>query len=219
MLRLALAPCGQIFQPPKQRGIAPGGPDPFPRLAWIEPVILWISELFHFCVEPCAAPGADQFFQYHRENLGQMRDIANGIFNLPIGQRAASPIGKTRTLVDCDPKPAFDQIGIADLLRLADRHHRNLRVKNRRGRGAGEVEDNLDILTAGVKDFQNFRCFGEQVEQRGHVEPFCQRINRSGLVLVTDLNKAQFRPIGVLAHEFGIDRDKVMFGKPFAQIR
>ena len=47
--------------------------------------------------------------------------------------------------------------------------------------------------------------------------PVGQRIDRRGFLLVGDLHQAQFRPIGVLAHEFGVDADEVVLRQALAQ--
>ena len=43
-----------------------------------------------------------------------MCDIANGVFDLAIGERTAAPIGEARPLVDLDREPVIDKIGIFD---------------------------------------------------------------------------------------------------------
>ena len=146
-----------------------------------------------------------------------MGDIADGIFDLPLGQRAAAPIGKARALVDRQAHPGFDQIGIADLFRLADRHHRDLRVENRVRGLAGQVDDDFHVLPAGVEDLQHVFILAHQIEQGFQINPRRHRINRGGFFGIGDLHQAQFGPIGVFAHEFGVDRDKFGLGETFAE--
>ena len=49
------------------------------------------------------------------------------------------------------------------------------------------------------------------------VEPFGKRIDSGGFFGVGDLHQAQFRPIGVLAHEFGVNRNEFRLGETLAQ--
>ena len=53
-----------------------------------------------------------------------MGDISDGIINLAGLQRPAGPVGEARTLVDRQSQPAFDKVGIAYLLGLAERAER-----------------------------------------------------------------------------------------------
>ena len=51
-----------------------------------------------------------------------------------------------------------------------------------------------------------------------HVEPLSQRVNRGGFFGVGDLHQAQFGPIGVFAHEFGVNGDEFALRQTLAQI-
>ena len=147
-----------------------------------------------------------------------MGDIADGIFDLALGQGAAAPIGKARALVDGKAQPRLYQIGIADLFGLADRHHRDLGVENRVRGLAGDVEDDLDILPARVEDFQHVLVIHQQVHQWAHIEAFGQRIDGCGFLIVGDLDQAEFRPKGVFAHEFGVNADEIGGGEALAEV-
>jgi hypothetical protein len=86
------------------------------------------------------------------------------------------------------------------------------------GRAAGQVEDDLDILPAGVEDLQHLLIVHEQLEQRREVEILGLGIDRRGFGGGGDLDQAQVRPIAVLAHELGIDRDERLAGETAAQV-
>ena len=111
----------------------------------------------------------------------------------------------------------FDQIGIADLFGLADRHHRDLRIENRLRRLAGKIVDDFRILPPCVEDLQNVFIFTEQVPQRCQIEPVGKRVDGGRFFLIADLHQAEFRPIGILAHEFGVDADEFVFCQALAQ--
>src|SRR3546814_6003100 len=85
----------------------------------------------------------------------------------------------------------------------------DLRVEDGVRRLAGQIVDDLDILTAGVEDLEHRFIVDEEVEQRFQVDAGRHRVDRSGMVAVGDLDQAQFGPEGVFAHEFGIDRDEI----------
>ena len=147
-----------------------------------------------------------------------MGNIPNGIFDLPIRQRAAAPIGEAGALVDGQAQPRLNEVGIADLLVRAEGHQGDLRIEDGVGSLAGEVVDDFHILPAGMEDLEHLLIVHQQVEQRLHVEARRQRINRGGLLVIGDLDEAQFRPIGVLAHELGVDADEIGVGKPRADV-
>ena len=189
-----------------------------PRLGRIVAVIFRIGELFHFRVQPFAAACLDQLLQHLREDFGQVRHIADCVFDLPVGQRAAAPVSEACALVDCDAEPALDQIGVTDLFALADCHHRDLGIENGMGRLAGQIVDNLNVLAAGVKYLQHVFIVAHQVQQARQVDAVCQRIDCGRFFIVGDLHQAEFRPIRVLAHEFRIDGDEVGFFEARDQI-
>jgi hypothetical protein len=76
-----------------------------------------------------------------------------------------------RALVDRQAQPRLDQIGIADLLALADGHHRDLRVENRVRGLAGQIVDDFHILPARVENLEDILIVHQQVEQRGRSSP------------------------------------------------
>ena len=162
VLGFALAPCGERLQPAQHRWIAPGRADTLPCDLGIVGVVFRIGQLFHLCIEPCTAAGLDQLFQDAGEDLRQMRHVADGIFDLAFGQRATAPVSKARTFVDRQAEPALDQIGITDLLRLADRHHRDLCIEDRLRGFSSEVVDDLDVLPAGMEDLEHFVIVAQQ---------------------------------------------------------
>ena len=147
-----------------------------------------------------------------------MSHVTYRIIDLALVQRAAGPIGKARALVESDAKPAIDEIRIADLLALPQRHRRNLRVEQRVGGLAGQVIDNFDVLRTGMEDLEDILIVHQQVEQRTHVQPVLHRIDCGGFVRIGDLDQAEFGPIAVFPHKFGIDRNEWRFGQTSAEI-
>ncbi len=68
-----------------------------------------------------------------------------------------------------------------------------------------------------MEDLEHIFVVAEQVPQRLQIDPVGQRIDGGGFLLVPDLHQAEFGPIGVLAHEFGVDADEIALRQPFAQ--
>ncbi len=192
-LRLGLAPRGERLEAAEHVRVAARRADAVPGDLEVVGVVGRIGELLHLGVEPHAAAGLDQLLEHAREDLGEVGDVADRVFDLPLGQRAAAPVGEARALVDRLAEPGFDQVGIADLLGLADRHHRDLGVEDRVRGLAGQVVDDLDVLPAGVEDLEHVLVVAEQLEHRGQVDPVGERIDRRGFLLVAELHQAQQR--------------------------
>ena len=57
-----------------------------------------------------------------------------------------------------------------------------------------------------------------QFEQRRQVDPRSECIDRHRFLGTGDLDKAKDRPIGALAHELGIDRNKARGCLPCAEV-
>ena len=58
-----------------------------------------------------------------------------------------------------------------------------------------------------MKDLRD-RGVGHQGVQRSQVDVRGERVDRRRLLGTGNLNQAQDRPIGALAHKFGVDRDE-----------
>src|SRR3546814_4356895 len=86
-----------------------------------------------------------------------MGDVADGIVDLALVERTTAPVGKARAFIELKSDPRLDEVRIADLFGLTQRHLADLRVEDRVRRLAGQVEDDFDILPARMKDFQHIR--------------------------------------------------------------
>jgi hypothetical protein len=144
-------------------------------------------------------------------------DVADRIVDLALVERPPSPVGEARALVEAVADQALDEVRIADLLAEPQSHRRDLRVEDRVRGPAGQIVDDLDVLAAGVEDLQDLLIVDQQVEQGLEVDPLGLGVDRGRFLLVADLDQAEVGPIGVLAHELGVDGDEVGLGKPFAQ--
>ena len=91
VLRFALAPGGERLQPAEYLRLAARTADTPPCLAGIVGVIVRIGQLLHLRIQPRTAPGIDQLLEHLGKDFRQMRDVSDGIFYLPVGQRAAAP--------------------------------------------------------------------------------------------------------------------------------
>ena len=217
-LGFAFPPGSQRLQSSEHLQIAPLRLHPQPGLFRIIDIIVGIGELFHLGVDPHPAARFTQFFQHFWEYFGKMGDIGYGIFQLARVERAARPVGEPGALVQCNAKPAVNQIGIADLFALADRHRCNLGVKNRMRGLAGDIVDDLDILPAGVENLEDVFIVDQQFHQRPEINALGKGVNRGCFLAIGNLDQAENRPIGVLAHELCINRHKIRSRKASADI-
>ena len=58
------------------------------------------------------------------------------------------------------------------------------------------------------KTFSTSSLFDEQVEQRLQVDAVGLGVDRRGFLAARDLDQAEVRPIGILAHELGVHGDE-----------
>jgi hypothetical protein len=156
------------------------------------------------------ATGLDQLVDQLWEDGREVGDVGDGVVDLALVERPARPVRETRALVEIVSEHTLDQVRIADLLAIAERHRRDLRVEQRVGHLAGKIVDDLQILSAGMEDLQYVIVPDHQFEQRLEIDIVGLRIDRRSLVGAGDLDEAQVRPIAVLTHELGVDRDEVV---------
>ena len=83
-LRLALAPGGERLEAAEDDGAAARRANALPGSGKVVRIVCRIGELFHLRVEPTAAPGLDQLLEQARKDLGEIGDVADRIFDLPL---------------------------------------------------------------------------------------------------------------------------------------
>ena len=206
--RLGFTPGGKRLQAAEHRRVAARQFEPLPRVFRREGKARRVGEPLHLFVEPRAAAGLLQLLDHARENRGQMGHIGDRIIDLALVERPPAPVGEARAFVEAVPQQALDQVRIADLFAVAERHRCDLRIEQGVRDLAGEVVDDLEVLTTGVKDLQHLLVPDEQVEQRLEIDTLGLGIDRRRLVGACDLDQAELGPIGVLAHELGVHGDK-----------
>ena len=217
--RFDLAPCGKRLEPPEHFGLAAGDSHPFPGLGRIIGVIAGIGEALHLLVEPGAAAGLLQPVQHLWEERRKIGDVADRIVDLAFVERPARPIREARALIEALAEHVLDEVRITDLLAEPERHGRDLRIEQRMRGAARQVEDDFEILAARMKDLQYVLVVDQQVEERREIQTICLGIDGRGFFRIGDLHQAQVRPIGILAHEFGVDCDEVGLGEALAQLQ
>ena len=77
--------------------------------------------------------------------------------------------------------------------------------------------DDFKVLPAGVEDLQHVLVFDHQLEDRGQIDVRL-RVDRRRFLAARDLQQAQDRPVGVLAHELGVDGDERLLREPVDQL-
>ena len=112
-------------------------------------------------------------------------------------------------LVDRAAGQRRDQRVVADLVAEARDHGGDLGVEQRLRHVAEAQHEDLDVLARGVEHLHH-RLVGEQFAERGEVDVGRLRVDHRDLVLAGQLHDAEFRPVGALAHEFGIDGDEFL---------
>ena len=138
-----------------------------------------------------------------------MGHVGERVLQLPIGQRPLRPIGEARALVDAGIGELARQGLVAHRIAEAADHRSDLGVEQRRRHLAGEMEEDFDVLARGVEDLGDIGI-RHQLEQRRQIDARRQRIDGHGFLGPGDLHQAELRPIGLVAHELGVDGDELM---------
>ena len=102
-----------------------------------------------------------------------------------------------------------DQRVVADLFAEARDHGGDLGVEQRPRHVAEAQDEDLDVLPRGMEHLHH-RLVGEQVPERGEIDVRRLRVDHRDLVVAGELHDAELRPVGALAHEFGIDGDEFL---------
>ena len=95
-------------------------------------------------------------------------------------------------------------------------HGRDLGVEQRRRHRAGQVEEDLDVLARGVEDLEEL---GSAISAKSGARSMP---GASGSIAAAssgpgDLHQAELRPVGLVAHELGVDGDEVGVGLALAE--
>ena len=134
----------------------------------------------------------------------QVLDIDGGVRALAVGQRTTQPVGQPVALGRRDPDLPLQQ---RDQRRRAVAHETSgqLRVEHLRRDGPDRVGQHVEVLLGSVDHTQ--RLGGEQRLERTHIDR--ERIDQCQFLAVPgaprDLDEGQFREVGPLAMELGVE--------------
>ena len=134
----------------------------------------------HFLVQPVRAVLALQLGLQMQVHVDQMSDIGQRVGQLLFRQRPCPPIREAGRLVDLCAGDLLHDLLVGDAVAEAADHRRNLGVEHRMRNQAAQIEDDLDVLPRGMKDFRH-RLVGHQLEERRKVETWSQRIDERGI--------------------------------------
>ena len=217
-LRLGLAPFGKMHHPAQLHRLHVPHLDPLPGIGRRGVICGRIGQLGVFVVQPACPAFLLKLCKQLRIHLGKIDDVIKRIADLARAQRAPRPVGETRALVDVLFQNSAHQPVIADLVAMAQHHGRDLGIEKRQRQLSHFLEEDLEILIRRVKHLGD-GFIGHEIPQRLQVDPRCQRVDRRRMGAVADLDQAQLRVVGLLAHEFGIHREELGAGETLCKRR
>ena len=141
-----------------------------------------------------------------------MGDIAECIFALFLAQRAASPIGELTGFVDMTVQCALNKIVVRDRIAKAERHRRDLRIKDRTGHMADEAVEDFKILPGSVENL-HAAFFSDQLQEWTNVQILREGVNKALHTGRRCLHEAKPRPISMFTVELGINADEIAIGQ------
>ncbi len=119
------------------------------------------------------------------------------------------PVAEPVRLVDRSAGQRRDDRIVAHLVAEPRDHGGDLGVEQRLRHIAETQHEDLDVLARGMEHLHH-RLVGEQFAERGKVDVGRLRVDHRDLMRAGQLHDAEFRPVGALAHEFGIDGDEFL---------
>ena len=131
-----------------------------------------------------------------------MAHVVERVFLLRGGQRAPRPVGARVRLGQVDAEQAAHELRVTHLRRMAGERGGDLRVEHRLHQPDGR-EQHLEVLACGMHDLHDAGR-GEQRHEGGEVR-YRQRVDAYGRIAVGDLHQAQLGPVGLFAHELGVE--------------
>ena len=146
-----------------------------------------------------------------------MGDVGGGVGNLRGGQRSHRPVAEAVGLVDAAAGEARDQGVVSDLVAESGHHCGHLGVEDRAWHVTKPQHEYFDILTRGV-EYLCYALVGEQDAKGGQVQTVRLGVDHRDLLGAGDLHQAQFRPVGTLPHELGIDGDENFAAHAMAEL-
>ena len=135
-----------------------------------------------------------------------MSNIGQRIVKLGFRQRPERPVGEARQLVDVRVREPRHQRLVGHGVAEAADHGGDLSVEQRRRDGACQVVENLDVLARGVEHLED-PAVSQELIKRAEIQTRGQGIYGGGLSRAGELDQAQLGPVGLLAHELGVDGD------------
>ena len=204
-LGLALAPRGQRCQHGQEALVAGARLQSLPGLVGIELVKMRVLQRRHVLGDPGEAP---VFFQPRLHPLidhAKMGDVGQRIFKLALGQRAMAPVGEARRLVDFHLRDFSRQGFIGRRIAKAADHGGDLAVEQRIGQHAALQVEDFDILPRRMHHLDDVGP-GDQLVERLQIHARREGIDDALDAGSGHLDQAQLGIIGLVAQEFGIQR-------------
>ena len=134
-----------------------------------------------------------------------MGDIGQCIFQLAFGKRTMAPVGKARRFVDFHMRDLARQGLVGGGVAKTAHHGGDLGVEQRIGQDAALKIENLDVLAGGMQHLHDV-VTADQVVKRLQVEARGKGIDNAFAARRRHLYQAQFGIIGLVAQEFGVQR-------------
>ncbi|MNS18168.1 hypothetical protein D3C72_498580 [compost metagenome] len=137
------------------------------------------------------------------ENFRQMHGIFGGVADLGFRKWTLQPVGAGFALRQFDAEHFLHQPRIAHGKTQVQVSGSQLRIEQRHRQAAGQAQQDFEVFTAGMDDFDHSRVF----QQRGQGLPVVdgQRINQVSAYAIAHLQQAGDRIEGVDPHEFGVE--------------
>ena len=136
--------------------------------------------------------------------FAQIDHVIKRIVDLTAGEGRRDQSVKRELLSRIMVQHSAPEAGHIDLIAMSQNHRCDLRVEQRQGKLSHFLDEDLQILMCGVEHLGDGGV-GQKVPQGRKFDSRGQRVDGGGGGSITDLDQAELRVVGLLAHEFGVD--------------
>ena len=203
--RAPFAPGRERLQQPQPAGVpALDAPEPQPCAFGVDRHDIERRERRELFVQPSEAPEPLELAEQPLAQRQQVADVVERVLDLRLAEGAARPIGAGLAFRHLALEQPPGEFGVADLRGEAGERRGDLRVEQR-CHGAEQRREHLEVLPPGMQHLRGAARAQRRAQRPQVLER--ERVDAHRAAARGELQQAELRPVGALAHELGVETD------------
>jgi len=190
-LRLPLPPAGGGPEQAQQAAVVGAGAQPLPHGVRVGAIGRGLRQDRHLRLHPRDPALFSELVLQPLIDSAKVGDVCGGVGDLGRAQGTGGPIAEAVRLVDLPTGQCADERVIADLIAKSGHHGGDLRVEDRGGDDAEQMQEDFHVLPGGME----------------HLDARRLRVDHRGIGGAAELDDAELGEIGPFPHELRVDRD------------